>query len=211
MTHQTAPLLRVNDLVICPEAGEIRNSLGEMARLGPVNMRILEMLVGRAGQVVLRNDLFEEIWANQVVSDDALTRCISDIRLELNKLSENCKYIETIPKRGYRWNLSVTSSDPATFSTPKQSEEERAGTAEETPSSVRSTSLVTWISRGLIYGAALLAIASLSVWIVDIFSRPVSPIVVVMPTQSDPEDANIAAAAEGSVPNSILPLSDNVK
>ncbi|MBT5220599.1 MAG: hypothetical protein HOI35_14110 [Woeseia sp.] len=91
MTYEAAPPLRINDLVTCPEAGEIRNSFEEMARLGPVNMRILEFLVSRAGQVVLRNDLFEEIWANQVISDDALTRCISDIRLELNKLSANCE------------------------------------------------------------------------------------------------------------------------
>ena len=79
----------------------------ETIRLGPVNMRVLEVLIESAGSVVTRADIFEKVWQNQIVSDDVLTRCISDLRKQLSSLFSDEKIIETLPKRGYRWMLSV--------------------------------------------------------------------------------------------------------
>ena len=95
------------DLSIIPDRGEIRNARGESARLGPVNMKVLGFLMSRAGRVVSRADLFEAVWKNQVVGDDALTRSISDIRAEIGRLSDRENLIETLPKRGYRWTAEV--------------------------------------------------------------------------------------------------------
>lgn len=206
MTPESPPPLRVCDLIIYVEAGEVRNSLGMSVRLGPVNMRILGLLASRAGEVVLRNELFEEIWPNQLVSDDALTRCISDIRSELGKLSENSKYIETIPKRGYRWNADVRESGQDRHPMIQGTGGHRATILEQVPPSSRYTHSVAWIGRGLLYAATLLVIASLSTWLLDRFSRPGPPIVVVMPTQADPSQSDLAVRIEQQISDYLVSL-----
>ena len=90
------------------ELGTAKNALGETQRLSPINRKLLVYLLGRQGEVISRTELFDAIWPNQIVSDDVLTRAISDIRAQLAKLDDSTKFIETLPKRGYRWMLAVT-------------------------------------------------------------------------------------------------------
>lgn len=95
-------ILYTANFKVCPELGQIES--GDKAiRLGPVNMRVLLVLLENHGQLVSRAELFEQVWKNQIVSDDTLTRCISDLRGQLGQYAEQVKLIETIPKRGYRW------------------------------------------------------------------------------------------------------------
>lgn len=99
------------ELCISPELGLIESD-DQSVRLGPVNMKVLLVLIDSAGKVVSRNSLFEQVWPNQLVSDDTLTRCISDLRGQLKSLSPQEKLIETVPKRGYRWLLPAASGQP---------------------------------------------------------------------------------------------------
>ncbi len=70
----------------------------EDIRLGPVNMRVLVTLIKQQGKVVSRSELFDTVWENQFVSDDVLTRCISDLRALLAKHDTSQKWIETVPQ-----------------------------------------------------------------------------------------------------------------
>jgi DNA-binding winged helix-turn-helix (wHTH) protein/TolB-like protein len=83
-------------------------------RLTPINMKVLQTLIISSGDVVSRGSLFDAVWGTQQISDDSLTRSISDIRQQLKKLAPNITFIETIPKRGYRWNQDVATiqADP---------------------------------------------------------------------------------------------------
>ncbi len=103
---------RSSDLTVYPDLGYIENSQGDNQRLGPVNMRVLTYLLEHQGKVVSRNELFDNIWTNQTVSDDTLTRSVSDIRANLAKLSTQGPFIETLPKRGYRWKQEVNPVEP---------------------------------------------------------------------------------------------------
>jgi DNA-binding winged helix-turn-helix (wHTH) protein len=103
MPRDFPPEYQCGDLRISPSLGTITGASGASVRLGLVNMKVLETLLARAGDVVSRGDLFKAVWKNQVVSDDALTRCIADIRSELRVFSGRDDWIETLPKRGYRW------------------------------------------------------------------------------------------------------------
>ncbi len=89
------------------ELGAVKNALGETQRLSPINLKLLAYLLVRQGEVISRTELFDAVWPNQIVSDDVLTRAVSDIRTQLAKLDDSTKYIETLPKRGYRWMLAV--------------------------------------------------------------------------------------------------------
>lgn len=98
------------DLEIYPNLGQVKIDK-KTIRLGPVNMRVLVFLLENHQQVVSRSELFDAVWKNQVVSDDALTRCVSDIRTQLSKHSKQTKLIVTIPKRGYQWQPNVTEQN----------------------------------------------------------------------------------------------------
>jgi TolB-like protein/Tfp pilus assembly protein PilF len=72
-------------------------------------MDVLVYLAERPGQVVCREELFRELWAGVAVTDDALTRCVTEIGHALDEDSHNPAFIETVPKRGYRIVAPVVS------------------------------------------------------------------------------------------------------
>lgn len=65
-------------------------------------MDVLVCLAGNSGQTVSREELLRTVWPNTFVTDDALTRCISELRRVFEDHAHDPHIIETIPKRGYR-------------------------------------------------------------------------------------------------------------
>ena len=89
--------------------GEVSNT-NQKLRLSPVNSRVLNVLLKNAEKAVSRQQLFDQVWPNQVISDDALTRSISDLRSQLKNMTSTEPLIETIPKVGYRWMPAIESN-----------------------------------------------------------------------------------------------------
>ena len=90
----------------------------EVVKLTPKALAVLRVLVARAGQVVTKDELFQAVWPHTVVSDDALTTCILELRHALRDNAKQPHYIETVHRRGYRFvgkvvsdQLSVVSQD----------------------------------------------------------------------------------------------------
>src|SRR4051794_8199393 len=71
---------------------------GEIVRLTPKAFDLLELLVSRPDEVVPKAELVERVWPDTFVSDANLSKLVFTIRKELGG-----DYIETIPKRGYRF------------------------------------------------------------------------------------------------------------
>jgi len=65
-------------------------------------MQVLLELVRYPNQVVSKDHLIDTVWAERFVVEGVLKRCISDLRKALDDDSQSPKYIETIPKLGYR-------------------------------------------------------------------------------------------------------------
>lgn len=173
----------VGKLHINPATGEINDEVGGSVRLGPVNMKVLAALMDRAGEVVSRNELFEQVWKNQVVSDDALTRCVSDIRSQLEALSGESKYIETVPKRGYRWVYppNQTDSVDSTLSPKDTATKPNAG---RWSSFLFHLGWRHWLTITVIYGVVLFTLASLIVWGFGYFARPGAARVAIFATEA---------------------------
>jgi DNA-binding winged helix-turn-helix (wHTH) protein/Tfp pilus assembly protein PilF len=81
--------------------------------------QILAILLDRAGEVVSRDELKAELWQADtfVEFDDGLNTAIKKLRVALEDSSDHPVYIETIPRRGYRFLVPVgteTGSPPAT-------------------------------------------------------------------------------------------------
>ncbi|WP_223789385.1 winged helix-turn-helix domain-containing protein [Marinicella meishanensis] len=105
-TDQTTQYLTAQ-LAICAASGEVKGLDHQTIRLGPVPLRVLVVLLNHAGAICSRQQLFDAVWPNQVISEDALTKCISDLRNQLKPLTTEHPLINTIPKKGYRWLPSV--------------------------------------------------------------------------------------------------------
>ena len=84
---------------------------GRPIRLQPQPARVLAILVGRAGEVVSREDLRSQIWndGTHVDFERGLNFCIAQIRNALGDSAESPRFIETVPKRGYRFIAPVRS------------------------------------------------------------------------------------------------------
>ena len=65
-------------------------------------MALLVTLAAQAGKVFSREELMAAVWSRVVVSDETLSRCISDLRQALDDDPRSPRYIETLARRGYR-------------------------------------------------------------------------------------------------------------
>lgn len=98
---------RFDDVVIDCENFRVEKS-GQNRTLSPRSFDILVFLIKRRGRAVEKQELFEQIWKDAFVTDNALTRVIKEIRRAIGDDADAPRYIETIPKRGYRFIAEVT-------------------------------------------------------------------------------------------------------
>ncbi len=63
----------------------------------------LALLVSRQGKLVTKNVFMEQVWQGIPVTDEALTQCIRTLRRALGDDAANPRFIETVPKHGYRF------------------------------------------------------------------------------------------------------------
>jgi TolB-like protein/DNA-binding winged helix-turn-helix (wHTH) protein/Tfp pilus assembly protein PilF len=75
--------------------------------LEPKVLRVLLVLVRRAGRLVDKQELLEAVWPGTFVEENTLTRAIVVLRRELGDNSREPRLIETVPTRGYRFIASV--------------------------------------------------------------------------------------------------------
>jgi TolB-like protein len=80
--------------------------------LAPKVAETLRVLLGHHGRVVAKAELMAEVWPDTTVEEIGLARNISQLRKALGDESESGKYIETLPKRGYRFVGSVVQDGP---------------------------------------------------------------------------------------------------
>jgi TolB-like protein/DNA-binding winged helix-turn-helix (wHTH) protein len=76
------------------------------------SMDVLVCLARRGGEVVPKAEIFQEVWKEVFVSDDALTRCIGELRRIFQQAAEEPAVIETVAKRGYRIAAPVSWDRP---------------------------------------------------------------------------------------------------
>jgi DNA-binding winged helix-turn-helix (wHTH) protein len=95
-------------------SGELRKS-GKPVRLQPQPFRVLGMLAGRAGEVVTRAQLRDEIWGKGTFVDfeQGLNFCIRQIRSALDEDPRKPRFVQTIPRRGYRFVTESVQTEAA--------------------------------------------------------------------------------------------------
>src|SRR6185503_123310 len=108
------PVLRFAALELYPAAGELRQR-GEVLKLAPQPFKVLELLARRRGQVVTRIEIRDHVWSGDtfVDFDQGLNFCVRQIREVLGDTADAPRFIETLPRRGYRFLMPVTDAAPA--------------------------------------------------------------------------------------------------
>lgn len=82
-------------------------------RIEPKVMSLLVLLAGKNGGVVTRQEILDALWPDMVVGEEVISQLIYSLRNALADDAKNPTYIETIPKKGYRFiaKVSITHND----------------------------------------------------------------------------------------------------
>jgi DNA-binding winged helix-turn-helix (wHTH) protein len=78
--------------------------------LEPQVMDLLVFLSNTGGRVVSKEELIDAVWDGRFIADTTLTRAVADLRRALGDDQRSPQYIETIPKRGYRFVAAVSAN-----------------------------------------------------------------------------------------------------
>lgn len=108
LPHHLSEIARFANFELDLGTGELRRH-GVALKLQPQPAKVLTVLVKRAGQIVTRQDLAREVWGAETFVDfeHGLNFAIRQIRVNLEDDPDEPKFLETLPKRGYRFIAPV--------------------------------------------------------------------------------------------------------
>jgi DNA-binding winged helix-turn-helix (wHTH) protein/Tol biopolymer transport system component len=154
--------LTIGDFVALPASNELRGS-GGVVRLRPLLMDVLLRLAATPGEVVPRERLIADAWPRRMVNDEVLSRTIAELRTALGDDARQARYVETIPKVGYRLVAPVVpgahSPAAASASAPGNASDETAG---KPPATAGKRRAPLAIAAGFAVAALLLALVYLA-------------------------------------------------
>lgn len=84
---------------------------GSPRKITPRAFEVLVYLLEHRGRIVKKQELFDHVWGERFVTDNALTRSIKEVRQVIGDEADAPRYIETVPKHGYRFIAEVTTVD----------------------------------------------------------------------------------------------------
>jgi len=120
---QSRLVLRLDEFEIDLRSGELRKH-GRRIRLQDQPFQVLRVLAENPGEIVTREELKQKLWAAETFGDfdNGLNTAIKKVRDALGDSAERPRYIETVPRRGYRFIGSV-EVDAATASRTQPAEQ----------------------------------------------------------------------------------------
>jgi TolB-like protein/DNA-binding winged helix-turn-helix (wHTH) protein/Tfp pilus assembly protein PilF len=157
------------------QAGEVRKA-GMRQKLAGQPFQVLQALLEHPQEIVTREDLRERIWPGNAFIDYelALKKAVNRLRELLGDSAESPHFIETVPRRGYRFIGTITPP----LSVPADSGEHTVGAVEMTGPPIDELRSKTWKPSKLLGSFALACVAAVVLWSnVDklrsrIFARP---------------------------------------
>src|SRR5579872_2321223 len=102
---------RLGEWLVKPEDGSLK-STGKSVRLEPLLMDLLVFLCSRAGEVVPKQEVLDTIWGGRFVSDDTVKGSFYQLRKALGDDPRQPRFLETLPKRGFRVLVEPVPLEP---------------------------------------------------------------------------------------------------
>jgi DNA-binding winged helix-turn-helix (wHTH) protein len=110
---QNAQIIRFATFEVDLRSGELRKS-GVRLKLSDQPFHVLAILLEQPGQVVTREELQKRLWPDTFVDvDHNLNTAINKIREALNDSADTPRFVETLPRRGYRFIATLDNANPS--------------------------------------------------------------------------------------------------
>ena len=157
-SRRSPALVRFGAFEVDLAAGELRK-LGQRVPLQDQPFKVLALLLNSPGELVTREEFERALWPSDTIVefDEGLNKAIQKLRQSLDDSSENPRFIETLPRKGYRF-IAVVEIPPG--DAPHTSLEATAHGGSQAPdSSVKRHAVLPWA----LFGIASLALVSLAV------------------------------------------------
>jgi DNA-binding winged helix-turn-helix (wHTH) protein len=122
---------------------------GEPVDLSGRYLDALRLLAANPGSLITKDRLLDEVWKGVPVTDEALTQCIRSLRRVLGDDAARPRFIETVPRHGYRFIAPTGSSAAATRQAPS---ERRPAAQRPSPLLLAAAGLAGGAAAGLIGG-----------------------------------------------------------
>src|SRR5213083_64018 len=208
-------VVRFGTYEVSLQSGEVRKA-GVKIRVQQQPMKLLEILLERPGEVVTREELRGRVWADESFGDfdQAVNIAIGKLRSALGDSAENPRYIETLPKRGYRFiaEVSVVAADDRT-KRPESAAGDKPGTESglqlQGAGSTVAPKRRQWPTRRVIVALTLvLSLPILAVWLIRSRGRAPTGIrsLAVLPLDNLSGDASQNYFADGMTDELITDL-----
>jgi DNA-binding winged helix-turn-helix (wHTH) protein len=112
-SRPVAGVMAFGNFELDADAEELRRD-GKRVKLQPQPFRLLVLLASNAGRAVTRDEIRHHLWPEGtfVDFDQGVNFCIKQIREALNDSGTHSLYVETIPRRGYRFRAPVAVYKP---------------------------------------------------------------------------------------------------
>lgn len=181
MAPSGGPVLSFGEIELYLDSGELFRA-GERVKLQPQPAKVLEVLASRSGEVASREEIRKLVWGEEtfVDLDASLNFCIKQIRQALGDSALAPRFIETIPRRGYRFLVPVQTR--SRISPAPEMEPEPSPPVEETPEApVRPVVAAALPDQSLQHvrplglAVAAVALALLALALVPVKQQPGSP------------------------------------
>lgn len=108
MINAASSVMRFGSFEADLSTGELRKN-GRAVKLQPQPFKVLALLLERRGELVSRQEIHQQMWGNDTFVDfeQGLNFAIKKIREALDDDAEQPRYVETLPRRGYRFIASL--------------------------------------------------------------------------------------------------------
>jgi DNA-binding winged helix-turn-helix (wHTH) protein len=112
-------MIRFGTFQLDAEAGQLLKS-GRVVRLKPQPLRLLQLLLSRPGDLVTRDEIKALLWGTDTFVDfeQGMNTAVRQIREALGDDAERPIFVETVPKRGYRFIAPVDGGAPPAVAHP---------------------------------------------------------------------------------------------
>jgi DNA-binding winged helix-turn-helix (wHTH) protein len=156
-------------------ASELRKR-GRKIPLQDQPFRVLTLLLARAGELVTREELQRALWPTDTFGDfdEGLNKAIQKLRQALDDSSDNPRFIETLPRKGYRFIAPVDRTAGEASAAQGQStpvDSNAVSSLAVRPVKRRNTAVIAWVLFGVV-SVALLILAGVYFRVLRPGSRP---------------------------------------
>ncbi|MEQ3513117.1 winged helix-turn-helix domain-containing protein [Pseudoalteromonas sp. BZB3] len=106
-------MLKFGDFIFDSQQQRLLTIQNTQVEIEPKLIALLEFFLTHPEQLISRQTLLETVWANTLVTDNAINKLVGNLRKALNDDPKQPKYIQTVPKRGYRFICTISECKPS--------------------------------------------------------------------------------------------------